>query len=119
MPAKRSVLIVEDDEDTREAVAGFLADRGLETLIARNGAEALDLLKKGVRPTLILLDLMMPVMDGWHFRKAQVGDEDLRSIPCVAMTAGFTAPWDLDEVLLKPLTAEKLERVTNLAKTAA
>ena len=68
----RRVLIVEDDDDVRDAIAELLADHAYSPVAAANGQDALDRLQKpDERPCVILLDLMMPVMDGWTFRAAQ------------------------------------------------
>ena len=68
--AKR-ILIVEDDVDLAQLVAETLEIAGYSTAIAANGAEALEHLRMDERPDLIMLDLMMPVMDGWKFREEQ------------------------------------------------
>jgi CheY-like chemotaxis protein len=70
-PRAKLILIVEDDADVAEAEADVLAAEGYRTAIAANGREALELLREGGRPDLILLDMMMPVMDGWKFREEQ------------------------------------------------
>jgi CheY-like chemotaxis protein len=70
----RTLLLVEDDADIREALSGLLAMEGFLVIGLPNGREALDWLRKSPRPELILLDLMMPVMDGWQFRVAQKED---------------------------------------------
>jgi CheY-like chemotaxis protein len=75
---QRTIMIVEDDVDIADLVATTLEDDGYAVLVATNGQEALDKLRAaGTRPSLILLDLMMPVMDGWQFRKAQTADPAL------------------------------------------
>jgi CheY-like chemotaxis protein len=82
------VLLVEDDVDVREAVTDTLEDAGYRVTAARHGQEALALLRDGrARPCLILLDLMMPVMDGWQFRELQSKDPALADIPVVALSA--------------------------------
>jgi len=82
------VLLVEDDVDVREAVTDTLEDAGYRVIAARHGQEALELLRNGgPRPCLILLDLMMPVMDGWQFRDLQSKDPALADIPVVALSA--------------------------------
>ena len=63
----RSILVIEDDDAIRETLQEALAMEGYEVLLAANGKEALDIIHDGARPGLALLDLMMPVMDGWHF----------------------------------------------------
>ncbi len=82
------VLLVDDDEGIREAISEVLTDAGHEVATASNGREALDWLARGNEPCLILLDLMMPVMDGRQFRAAQRADPRLAGIPVVVITAG-------------------------------
>src|SRR5262245_23155992 len=86
------VLVVDDDEEIRNALTEFLSDEGYGVVSASNGREALASLREGVHPSVILLDLMMPVMDGWDFRAEQLRDPGLRDIPVVVITAtGFSA----------------------------
>jgi CheY-like chemotaxis protein len=66
----RSILVIEDDDAIRETLQEALAMEGYEVLLAANGREALDIIHSGVKPGLALLDLMMPVMDGWRFLEA-------------------------------------------------
>ena len=82
------VLLVEDDLDVREAMADLLACEGLRVVVAGDGREALDLLQAGLRPSVIVLDLTMPRMDGWEFRQAQTADHDLKDIPVIVVSAG-------------------------------
>lgn len=83
-----SVLIVDDDNDIRDVVVETLSDEGYGARGAANGEEALDLLRsEPALPRVILLDMMMPVMDGATFRAAQLDDPDLRAIPVVVMSA--------------------------------
>lgn len=106
------VLVVEDDRDTREMVSRFLELEGFEVLTARNGAEALDSLKTSGRTCVILLDLMMPVMDGWQFRQLQQNDPSLSRIPVVVVTAAGPReripPIAADGWLAKPLDLDHL-----------
>jgi CheY-like chemotaxis protein len=81
------VLVVEDEPDTLEAVAELLEDEDVNVLRARHGREALDLLEEGARPSLILLDLRMPVMDGWEFCRRIAADPRLAQIPVAIVTA--------------------------------
>lgn len=100
------IFVVDDDLDLRETLGELLTEEGYATRLLENGRAALDLLQAGVRPRLILLDLMMPEMSGWQFREAQLRDADLREIPVVVMTAsrGFDAvPLSAAEILLKPV----------------
>ena len=85
------MLLVEDDEATRKALAEALHGDGFEVVTAANGREALESLRQGLRPSAILLDVMMPVMDGWDFRRLQLNDPSLREIPVLVITAsGFS-----------------------------
>ncbi|HEX5055032.1 MAG TPA: ATP-binding protein [Gammaproteobacteria bacterium] len=85
--AGRKILIIEDDRDVVEALSGLLQIHGYEVEHAFNGLDALQLLKSGCPPGLILLDLMMPVMDGMQFREAQISDPKLAGIPVIVMSA--------------------------------
>ena len=85
------ILVVEDDEALREGLADALLLEGYRVESAENGQTALRILKAGLRPCLILLDLMMPVMDGWTFRKELTKDPALADIPVVVMTAASAA----------------------------
>jgi CheY-like chemotaxis protein len=80
------VLIVDDDDDIREVVALILADAGYTAAEARGGNEALVSLGNDPRPDLILLDLMMPDMNGWEFCGALARNPALASIPVVVMS---------------------------------
>jgi CheY-like chemotaxis protein len=86
-PVPNSILIVEDDFDIREALTQILRDEGYEVVGAGNGAEAMDVLHHNRAFGLILLDLMMPVMDGWQFRTEQQRDPALASIPVLVLSA--------------------------------
>ena len=82
------ILVVDDDADVREAVEEILRAEGYETRGAANGKEALEALESGdERPDLILLDLMMPIMDGWDFLFWLDEREDLRSTPVAIISA--------------------------------
>jgi len=84
-------LLVEDDESIRLALTDMLEDEGFAVTTAVNGREALDLLRRFAPPEVILLDLMMPVMDGWEFRVEQQSDPALAGIPLLAMSADLSA----------------------------
>ena len=110
LAAKRMVLVVEDDRDVREAIAEVLADSDYVALPASNGAEALERLRAATqRPCVILLDIMMPMMDGWQFRVEQQRDASIKDIPVVVLSAGV----DAGE------TAKKMEAVGYLRKPVA
>src|SRR5947209_3917235 len=83
------VLIVDDDVDIREILAETLVEKGFDVATAANGLEALRALESlSVRPLVILLDLMMPVMDGYGFLQQRRLDPALASIPLAVVTAG-------------------------------
>ena len=83
-----SVMIVEDDRDTREMLGRFLELEGFDVRTAANGQLALEALDEdAAAPEVILLDLMMPVMDGWQFREHQRRDPRFSDIPVVVVTA--------------------------------
>ena len=81
------VMVVEDEADAREAMVELIEGEGFPAVGAVHGQAALDLLKSGTRPSLILLDLKMPVMDGWGFCEALAADERIASIPVAILTA--------------------------------
>lgn len=98
------ILLAEDDDDLREAMLDTLQDAGYRVAAVANGQEALDWLHDAERlPSLILLDLMMPVMDGWQFREAQSKDTKVSLVPVVVLSAMGSHPTiDSVEYLKKP-----------------
>jgi CheY-like chemotaxis protein len=101
------VLIVDDDRDIRELLGELLADEGFVIEAAWNGAEAMKRLRAGFRPNVIILDLMMPVMDGLAFRAEQKQNPELAAIPVIGVTAGPPITADF-ECLPKPVKIETL-----------
>ena len=83
----KRVLIVDDQADTRDAMSLFFELHGLQTATAANGREALERIAKGPRPALVLLDLMMPEVDGFAFLDAVRADPALSDLPVVVLTA--------------------------------
>lgn len=81
------ILIVEDDKDIRDILKTSLELEGYNVKIAENGKEGLEILPSMNTPCMILLDLMMPVMDGWAFAEAMSKDMKLAAIPIVVVTA--------------------------------
>src|ERR1700730_8122955 len=81
------VLIVDDDFALRDALCAALEGEGFAVAAVSNGQEALDYLRSGARPSLVLLDLMMPIMNGWEFRAEQRQDPELADIPVIVLSA--------------------------------
>lgn len=81
------ILLVEDNDDVREMMAMALEFGGHVVSSAANGRDALNMLQAGHRPGLILVDLMMPVMNGWEFRAALQEDPELSALPVVVVSA--------------------------------
>jgi CheY-like chemotaxis protein len=104
------VLIVEDDEDLRDMMAQLLTIEGFDTAAVANGREALEYLQGAARPHVILLDLMMPVMDGWEFRRQQKADPDLAPVPVIVLSAldPVRAAVDATAFVKKPLDFDRL-----------
>jgi len=110
-----TILLTEDNSDTRDAITQVLAVEGYTVVTAVHGREALGHLQGGLRPALILLDLMMPVMDGWEFQKAQLREPALAAIPVVLISAHDEVARAGDTlraagVVQKPLDIEEMLR---------
>jgi len=111
--------VVEDDLDLGETVCEVLKMSGYRASHAVDGLAALQLLGQGELFDLILLDLMMPRMDGWAFREAQLRDKKLKDIPVVVVSAMgvISKPIKADRLLRKPVTPETLlETIQNLIR---
>jgi CheY-like chemotaxis protein len=108
------VLVIDDDEDIRETLQAVLEDQGFSVTCAANGREALDLLLRDESiPTLILLDLTMPEMDGWAFRREQQSVPLLAHIPVVLFSGNLDAAQAAQSLnaaalMTKPLRLEGL-----------
>jgi CheY-like chemotaxis protein len=115
-----TVMVVEDDALIREMVMQVLALEGFTTVGASNGAEALKHLKQArVAPSLILLDLMMPVMNGWQFRARQLEDPALAGIPVIVMSASDERDLPADAHVGKPFEIDELlEAISRLARAS-
>ena len=108
------ILVVEDDKTLRESLSDALTLEGYDVISAENGEAALRLLRGGARPCLILLDLMMPIMDGWTFRRTLLGDPALADIPVIVMTAaGANRAADVPAELIihKPLHMDEVVEI--------
>ncbi|MEO6420890.1 MAG: response regulator [Polyangiaceae bacterium] len=91
MSARRSVMVVDDDEDIREIIAIILSTRGIETILACDGLDALELVRANGPPALILLDLMMPRMDGKELARELRADPETAHTPIVVMSGNSEA----------------------------
>lgn len=112
-PHDRSILVVDDDGDIREAIGEALRCDGYEVQEAADGCEAWESLKDGFRPCLIVLDLMMPRMNGYQFRERQLADPSNKDIPVLVVSAAanetelsrlgvnhrLKKPFDLDDLI--------------------
>ena len=113
---KPIILIVDDNRDLRETLAALLGAEGYQGECCEHGAAALAYLRTAKRhPALIVLDLMMPVMNGWQFRDRQLEDAALSAIPVVGMTANRDAPAlrDVRATLLKPFGMDEFLQIVD------
>jgi CheY-like chemotaxis protein len=117
MSAPRIILAVDDDDDGRESLGLLLQALGYVPFLAKNSGEALNYLRKGLKPCVILLDLIM-AGDGWHFRVEQIGNPEWAEIPVIVGSglAPIQRPEHIspaaeipaEQCLLKPLDIEVL-----------
>jgi CheY-like chemotaxis protein len=109
LASARKILVVEDDTDLADAMVDLLTEAGYRVMYAHDGAEALGVLKTKT-PDLILLDLMMPWMNGWEFLEHQARDQRLSAIPVLVLSALDRAEREIEAAgfLRKPITAEQL-----------
>jgi CheY-like chemotaxis protein len=110
----QSLLVVDDDADLREALQDVLHDAGYEVLTAANGRQALEVLARAPRaPSMVLLDMMMPVMDGAGFLRELHAQPDGRAIPVVVFSASAGAREESEQLgaqayLRKPVDVDTL-----------
>jgi CheY-like chemotaxis protein len=120
----KRVLVVEDDALTREALGNILRGGGYTACAAAEGGEALEVLRRGPPADLILLDLLMPGMDGWHFRREQRRDPALANLPVIVCSGTgdadlHAAALDAAGFLDKPFDPDRLlELVTRVLRQA-
>ena len=113
IPRDKCVLIVEDDDITRLALSQALEAAGYSVVQAGDGREAINYLHRSVRPDLILLDLKMPIMNGWQFRHLQKREAELVSIPVVVCSGNGDIQQEAEligarDYLQKPIAPEAL-----------
>lgn len=118
------ILVIDDDRDSREVLSELLRAQGYTTLEASNGAEGLKRLDEAPELSLILLDLMMPVMDGWEFRRQQRRHAVHADVPVMVLTAdtrmnGRAADLGAHALLTKPLDFAELIGVVRRISGAA
>jgi excisionase family DNA binding protein len=119
-PTRGFVLVIDDDDLVRDALGDFLSDEGYGSLLASDGGEALKLLASiSPRPSLIILDLKMPNVDGWQFREQQGRDPSLASIPLIVVTAVPNASMNGATVLRKPLHLDQLANAIERSLSAS
>ncbi len=117
---RQRVLVVDDDQDLRDALAHRLSHEGYSVDLASDGAEALARLDTGLCPVAIVLDLGMPTMSGWQFRDLQKRNPRLAEIPVVVMTGQAPLGIDVQHVLEKPFAIERLvETIRRVTDTVA
>lgn len=102
-----AILIVDDDAGSRKALAEVLNDEGYSVATASDGEDGMSYLRDGHRPRVILLDLMMPGVDGWDFRAEQKRDAALAAIPVIAISAAGKL-LDAEFSLRKPIDIDSL-----------
>ena len=107
-----SVLVVEDNDDIREAIGAILEGEGYEIALAENGERALELLAALPRPCLLLVDLIMPCMDGWQLLQFLSRDDRFATIPVVVMSAASN-PGTAHPTLKKPIDLEILMQIVH------
>jgi two-component system response regulator MprA len=113
MATRGWLLVIDDDHDIRLSLQDVLEVEGYRVITASSGREALEFLRQGLRPELILLDLMMPDVSGWEFRARQRADPALASIPVVVisgqgLSAHDVAELGVDGYLPKPVDLDTL-----------
>ena len=121
-PTASLVAVVEDDDDIRAALADLLGEEGYRVLPYASADHALRDMQIGRRPDLILLDLMMPGMNGWQFRVEQLRRTELAEIPVIVLSAdasAYAAAIDADAYVKKPIDADRLCAVVGQVLLAA
>ena len=113
------VLVVEDDEDIRADLTAILSLKGFAVTEASNGKEALARLRVGERPCLVVLDLMMPVMNGWELRGVMRADPALAGIPVVVVSGKGRIPPEEAATLAPAAVLVKPFELTELLELVA
>jgi CheY-like chemotaxis protein len=105
------IVVIEDDTDLREAICLMLEFEGHEVSAFSNAKEAIRRIEDGLPVDVVLLDLMMPIMNGWEFCEHRAGSAALARVPVIVVTArqSVTPPVGISDVLLKPFDADELQ----------
>jgi CheY-like chemotaxis protein len=108
--AVQTILLVDDDKDVLESLKALLVAHGYAIAEANDGQQALDYLRNNPRPCLILLDLMMPGMNGWEFLTHKTQDDKFAAVPVVITSgtednlpthlAAIRKPWNIENLLI-------------------
>ncbi len=112
--SRTRILLVDDDGDLRRSLGEALEEAGYTVTITANGQDALEALRRPPLPHVILLDLLMPVMNGWQFCTAKKADPATAPIPVIAMSAAVSSdprsPYyiEVDDFIAKPLELDEL-----------
>ena len=120
----KPLLIIDDDYDLRASIADVLHNEGYRVELFGDARQALSALRNGLKPSLILLDLMMPEMNGWEFRAEQRKDPELNAIPVLVVTARTSGDLSREtlgevEILRKPFTVLELRHAIERRVKAA
>jgi CheY-like chemotaxis protein len=111
-PSGHCVMIVDDDDDIRGVLGKIVADEGYAVVLARHGEEAVEILERGIKPAVVLLDLMMPVMNGWRVIEFFRSSATLQSVPIILISAFENSAKTLasrtDAYLGKPISLDAL-----------
>jgi CheY-like chemotaxis protein len=113
------ILVIEDHDDTRQMMATLIGHYGFDVATAGNGRQGLEQLQQ-LRPRLVLLDLMMPVMTGWEFREAQLSlqDRQLAAVPVVLLTAApgadqIAKQLGINDIIRKPIDIDHVVTIVH------
>ncbi len=112
MKQKAKILVIDDDADLATVMKGALESKSYEVIVAYNGKEGLEKAKKE-KPDLVILDILMPVMDGWIFADLFRKDPSLAKTPVIALSSfseslGQPFPFEVSEFVPKPLKPKEL-----------
>jgi CheY-like chemotaxis protein len=116
--SRHQVLVIDDFDETRDAIVSMLEIKGFDAVGAKSGPIALDLFQAGMRPCVVLLDIRMPDMDGWEVWERMKTHEELQRTPVVILSADAAddkraKAAGIRQFLRKPVDGRKLETVVD------